>query len=441
MEQIMNRTANNEPQTTNHKRQTTNDKRLSLLTLFVAAVLVWSCGGNKNYGSAGGDYRNLFAEQGIDAPAIDARVSEFFQELFHGDSALAIYRTAGSNGNGSLAYIIDTNNEDIPGEGIAQGMMVCVQLDKKAEFDALWNWAYTYMYVTEEGHPNRGFFRWSVLPDGTPQAETPSPLAEQYFVTALYFAAHRWGNGNGIYEYSAHASRILGEIRHHPVTTGTTLYGERTLGPMVDEQSKLILFMPDGSDDKYTAPGYLIPGFYELWALWGPEEDRAFWSEAATASRRFLVKQSYPETGLTTDMANLDGTPRAIPWNPLSAHFGPESWRTLAHVGFDYGWWQKDKEQVALSNRVQAFLAAFGLDQYGYSFTRDGKVLKAAHRNGLAATAAVAGLAADQPVAADFVKALWESSLPEAAEYRSNDGMLQMLAMLQCSGKFRIWKP
>ncbi len=38
---------------------------------------------------------------------------------------------------------------------------------------------------------------------------------------ALYFAAHRWGNGKGIYNYQAEADKILRGMRHHPVLTGT----------------------------------------------------------------------------------------------------------------------------------------------------------------------------------------------------------------------------
>ena len=39
---------------------------------------------------------------------------------------------------------------------------------------------------------------------------------------ALYFAAHRWGNGIGIYNYQSEANKILRGMRHHPVLTGTS---------------------------------------------------------------------------------------------------------------------------------------------------------------------------------------------------------------------------
>jgi endo-1,4-beta-D-glucanase Y len=43
--------------------------------------------------------------------------------------------------------------------------------------------------------------------DGTPRATGAAPDGEEYFVMALYFAAHRWGKGQGIYNYQAEADK------------------------------------------------------------------------------------------------------------------------------------------------------------------------------------------------------------------------------------------
>lgn len=53
------------------------------------------------------------------------------------------YHEAGDD----MAYLEDTGNHDVRTEGMSYGMMVCVQLDKKAEFDRLWKWVRTYMYI------------------------------------------------------------------------------------------------------------------------------------------------------------------------------------------------------------------------------------------------------------------------------------------------------
>ena len=40
---------------------------------------------------------------------------------------------------------------------------------------------------------------------------------------ALYFAAGRWGNGTGIYDYRAEADRLLDNIKNRPVIAGQTV--------------------------------------------------------------------------------------------------------------------------------------------------------------------------------------------------------------------------
>ena len=55
-----------------------------------------------------------------------------------------------------------------------------------------------YMLITDQKNPSVGYFAWSMNTDGTPRATGAAPDGEEYFVMALYFAAHRWGNGPGI---------------------------------------------------------------------------------------------------------------------------------------------------------------------------------------------------------------------------------------------------
>ena len=43
-------------------------------------------------------------------------------------------------------------------------MMMCVQMDMKNEFDRVWKWARTYMYM-EDGY-NKGYFAWSCKTTG-----------------------------------------------------------------------------------------------------------------------------------------------------------------------------------------------------------------------------------------------------------------------------------
>ena len=359
-----------------------------------------------------GKYRNLFTESGHSQKEIDAKISSVFRQLFHGDpKSQSLYFPAGKNANGPLAYLTDWNNHDVRTEGMSYGMMIAVQLGKKAEFDALWNWSKTYMYIADPHHPSHGYFSWSCKTDGTPNEETPAPDGEEYFVMSLYFAANRWGNGGGIYDYKSQADELLTTMRHHPEKTGPTSKGDRTVSAEVNEEFKMIRFVPVITRGDFTDPSYHLPAFYELWARWGPRADREFWSQAATASREFFVKTTNPNTGLSPAYANFDGTPRVTKF-AQSSRFGYDSWRTASNWSVDWSWWRKAPQEQPLSDRIQAFFFAQGLSAYGDQFTLDGKQLEAVHAPGLVAANAVASLAATHPRAEVFVKALWDAPVP-----------------------------
>ena len=257
---------------------------------------------------------------------VAAKKDAVFRQLFHGDPvAQALYFPAGTNANGALACIHDLGSGDVRSEGMSYGMMIAVQLDQKAEFDALWNWAKTFMYHGSPAHPSFGYFSWSMKTNGVANDEMPAPDGEEYFVTSLYFAASRWGNGRGIYNYRGEADRLLHDLRHRQPITGATVKGAMTAGAVFEPESKLVRFTPDLANWNHTDPSYQLPAFYEVWARCGPAADRRFWREAAAASREFFQRAANPVTGLAPDYANFDGTPWAAPWNPHSA---PTRWCT-----------------------------------------------------------------------------------------------------------------
>ncbi len=388
---------------------------------------------------ATGHYPNLFAELGHSDAETNAKISAAYEQLFHGDpQSQSVVFFAGKNANGPLAYLMDWNHHDVRTEGMSYGMMIAVQLDRKRDFDAFWNWAKTYMYISDPKHPSRGYFSWSCKPDGTPNSETPAPDGEEYFIMALYFAAHRWGNGTGIYNYQAQADQLLTTMRHHPVVSGPTRYGPRTVGPEVDEQWKMIRFVPLLKLGSFTDPSYHLPAFYELWARWGPRADRAFWAQAAAASRAFFPRAANSATGLTPVYANFDGTPHATRF-PQSTIFGYDSWRTASNWSVDWSWWHKAPVEQRLSNRIQGFFFRQGISNYGGVYTLDGKMIDGHHATGLVATNAAASLAATDARAKNFVRALWDAPVPSGRQ-RYYDGMLYLLNLLHCSGRFRIWK-
>ena len=386
-------------------------------------------------------YRNLFVEVGHSHGEVTNRLHTAFRQLFHGDPCSeTVYFPAGSNTNGPLAFIHDINSRDVRSEGISYGMMIAVQLDRKPEFDALWNWAKTYMYQAGTNHPARGYFSWSMKTNGVPNDEMPAPDGEQYFAMALYFAAGRWGNGAGIYDYRGEADRLLTSLLHRPMLNGQTLRGSMVAGAMFEPELKLVRFTPDTANWNHTDPSYQLPAFYELWALWGPPDDRVFWAKAAQASREFFQRATHPRTGLAPDYANFDGTPWAAPWNPNSPNFHSDSWRTAMNWSVDWAWWARDARERELSDRLQAFFEAQGVSTFPSRFTPEGKPLTSDHSAGLVAMNAVASLAATQPRARKFVDELWRTPVP-TGQYRYYDGMLYLLGMLHCSGEFKIWPP
>jgi len=407
-------------------------------------------------------YRNLASEQGSSPQQINSRIDATFQQLFHGDpTQQAIYYSAGHNAHGPLAYVTDVANHDARTEGMSYGMMIAVQLNHKPEFDALWNWANAYMLITDPANPSVGYFAWSMNTDGTPRSDSPAPDGEEYFVMSLYFAANRWGNGQGIFNYKAQADHLLSLIRHHPVQTGTGPFRihpddppytsphanpsapprKVTIGPMVNEVAHMICFVPSAGANTFSDPSYHLPAFYELWSRWGPAEDREFWAIAADASRHYFVAATNPITGLSSDYAAFDGKPQPTKFNDMSSNFSYDSWRTAANWSVDESWWHKNPDARPLSDRIQAFLLAQGIHTFSDRYTLNGKPLSARHSPGMVATTAVASLAAtDGPTAGAFVKELWDTPIP-SGEQRYYDGLLYMMALLHTSGEFRIWGP
>ncbi|MGF7182215.1 oligosaccharide reducing-end xylanase [Tunturiibacter psychrotolerans] len=387
-----------------------------------------------------GRYRDLFAEIGHSPDESRARINAAFQQLFHGDQQTqTLFYEVGGNKQGALAYITDIANHDVRTEGMSYGMMISVQMDRKREFDALWNWANTYMLITDRKDPGFGYYKWSMNIDGSPHSSTPAPDGEEYFVMSLYFAANRWGSGRELYNYKAQADRLLHLMRHHPVMTGSTHSGIRTIGPMVDEKHHMIRFVPDSPNEDFTDPSYHLPAYYELWARWGPPEDRAFWAQAAETSRRFFLLTTDPKTGLSPDYANWDGSPRPS-FNHFSTDFSYDSWRTASNWSVDASWWAKSPEESELSNRIQQFLFAQDLAKFDDQYTLAGLPLSQRHSVGMVATMAVASLAATNNHANAFVENLWNSATPYG-EQRYYDGLLYLMGLLHCSGNFRVYGP
>ncbi|MGZ3754558.1 MAG: glycosyl hydrolase family 8 [Mucilaginibacter sp.] len=389
-------------------------------------------------------YRNFFKEYGHSDREIHEKLENGFQQLFHGDTAHATAFDAGKNENGPLMYVSDVPHYDIRTEGMSYGMMIAVQMNKKKEFDAIWNYCMTYMYISDKAHPSEGYFSWHLNRKGEAMEETPAPDGESYYVMALYFASGRWGNGKGIYDYHAWADKILTAMRHREQKSGNTKFGPRNLSSMVNEEHKIIKFVPDVNRGNFTDVSYHLPAFYELWARWGPVEDRAFWAAAADTSRNFFQKATNPVTGLAPDQSNFDGTPMAR--GTRTSFFSFDSWRSQSNWAVDWAWWHKDPREQELTDRILTFFASKGMDTYGDQYRLNGDPIETRagmhHSGGLVATNGAAAMAAKNPqLQHDFIEALWHQPVPHDWVERYYDSLLYMMSMLHVSGNYRIYPP
>ena len=112
----------------------------------------------------GKKYRNMFMEVGIEENDIAQRLEDIKDYYFYGGDDERVYYPVGTD----MGYICDTGNNDVRTEGMSYGMMICVQLDMKEEFDRIWKWAKTYMWMSEG--ENEGYFAWSCATDGKKNA-------------------------------------------------------------------------------------------------------------------------------------------------------------------------------------------------------------------------------------------------------------------------------
>lgn len=370
-------------------------------------------------------YPNVFLECGYGEDEIRRRIDSTFQTMFYGSKGERIYHPAGAD----MGYVEDTGNHDVRTEGMSYAMMMCVQMDRKEEFDRIWKWSKTYMYL-DKGE-NAGYFAWSCKTDGTKNSWGPAPDGEEYFAMALFFASHRWGDGEGIFCYSKEAKDILRSCLHKGEKKGD---GK----PMWNLDNYLIKFI---TDCDFTDPSYHLPHFYELFALWSYEEDRKFWKKAAKESRKYLKKACHPATGLCGEYADYDGTPRN--WMPDSKDrhdwYYSDAYRTIANIGLDHLWFPTDDWAPETADKLQCFFSERG-DVNGVYLIDGTRVegVTSLHPIAIIATNAQASLASNGKYKREWVHRFWNTPLRKGNR-RYYDNCLYFFALLALGGCYRIY--
>lgn len=367
-----------------------------------------------------GVYPNLFALAGISKEEIDKRITDTFYTMFF-DPVEKIYFELGDD----MGYMLDTGNYDARTEGMSYGMMMAVQMGRQDIFDRLWLFSKRYMYQSTGKY--KGYFAWSVKPNGTKNSEGPAPDGEEYYALALFFAASRFGDGAWPFNYSEQAKEILNHCLHQAelVEGGSAMW---------DKSNYYIKFVPEVN---YSDPSYHLPHFYELFALKAKEEDREFWSKAASLSRKYLTMAAHPVTGMAPEYAEYDGKPKRLFHD---GEFYSDAYRVAMNIGLDAAWFGKKEELSNIVNRLQTFFkekTKFG--EY-YNYKIDGSALDqvALHPTAIIATNAAASLAATNKYSKDFVLDFFATPL-RTGERRYYDNCLYFFCLLMLAGEYKIY--
>lgn len=372
---------------------------------------------------------SLLGTMGYTTAQIEARLHTVWHTIFEGSDRFYFEDDEG------LGYVMDTGNDDVRTEGMSYAMMLAVQYNRKDVFDKLWGWVMRHMHMEKGYHAH--YFAWSVAPDGTPNSSGPAPDGEEYFAMALFLASRRWGDGKGLFAYSARGREIL----RYCVHKGEAERGEDFSGdPMWNPDNKLIKFIPEV---EWSDPSYHLPHCYEVFAEESDAEDRNFWREAAAASRNYLKAACDPDTGMSPEYANFDGSPHVDERDHW--HFYSDAYRTVANIGLDAAWYGPEPTLVDRAAALQAF---FLTHDRTCVYDIDGTAVdeRVLHPVGFIATMAqgsLAAICADRDARPDaernsrvWVDMFWNTPMRVGAR-RYYDNFLYAFAMLALAGEYR----
>jgi oligosaccharide reducing-end xylanase len=334
-------------------------------------------------------YPNLFVTlSGHTQAESDAKVAAAWTKLFTPGGSGSLY----FNGPGSdESYVKDTYNNDVRTEGMGYGLVIAVQLDHQTEFDRLWTWVRNHMAsgCSASGCTGKQI-AWHCSTSGGVLSSGGAPDGDEYFAAALIFAAKRWGNTSGKYNYATEAQWVLNLVR---TSDFNSTY-------------HLVKFY-SGSDNGQTDASYVLPAFYQTWACFDTA-NAAFWNSAVTASRAYF-KAGADANGGFGDQSAYDGSKQVST--------GVDKIRVVANIMMDWNFFAADPWQH---------------DTYAPAFAAREKNA-GANAQGFCDSLLAFGLPAS--TGKTFSDKLWSAGIPTSYW----DGTLYMLALLHVSGTFKLW--
>ena len=379
-----------------------------------------------------GVYPNLFVKYlGKTQEQVDQKMQQMWSHFFSVNGQNTVYYEVGND----MAYIYDTGNQDVRTEGMSYGLMICLQMGDQEKFDKIWRWAKTYMQYPQ-GHQKAGLFGWQCHTDGsfiTSNGQDPScaPDGEMYFLTALWFASHRWGN-DGAINYEEEAQYLAKAILNKSGRSNGQIC------PIFNFSNHIVTF--GETSYSFTDPSYNLPGFLELWARWS-DTNKDFWAQTPAAARGLLQNACHPTTGLFPDYSEFDGTPYRPDWAGYDTRqYKYDASRSAMNVGMDYNWFASDDKQPIMMARLLNFFKNDNF-QHGY-FNVDGSGADGNYNEAMRGSNGVAcfALQNNDALAKSVLQKMWDTNLP-TGQWRYYNGMVYYLSMLHASGYFKIYKP
>jgi len=357
---------------------------------------------------------------------VAGKIDAAFNQLFHGDATQTIYFPVGTN----QANIQDIyHNSEIRTEGIGLAMMICVEMEKRTEFDALWSYANSVLRYTDG--PREGYFR-STCDTVMSSQICDDPYGEAQMVTALIFANDHWGSTTGNVNYADGAVALLDVMRHKQDQNGGVVGG---ITNTFDQISGLPFDVPVAweAEAQIGRPSIAIPAYYDLWfqATGDP-----FWTRAAEAARAYLQKTAYPTTGLMPVKATFAGD-MVMDWNA----FQPESYRAQINMALDHIWSEARQQDLGDWNvkeavNILSFFTKLG-PVYGTSYTLDGTPINSAPEYALVATNGVTAMIGGGLDSSGYVEAVWDMPITTGSG-RYYAGILYLTALLILSGRYQV---
>ena len=335
----------------------------------------------------------------------------------------------------SMAFIWAADSNDIRSEGMSYGMMIAVQMGLQAEFDKLWKFSKTHMQYPADTATTawKHYFRWQGTVSGSTvtfgATTVPAPDGDEYFAAALYLADQRWKSAGAV-NYKQEADNIASAMLHNAA-------GADSRYPIIHATQNMVVFVPYGNSNGFTDPSYHLPGFYELFAAYGPAADSAKWKTVASTSRTYLATSAHATTGLHPDYATFAGAPTTGSAGDGHDQFKYDAWRVVMNMAVDYAWFSQNPSEKTQIEKYHAFFANhLGTNNVTNAlFNVDGTNPSGGGSTALTATLAAGALASTAANRKTYVDNLWNVAQANG-QYRYYQESVYLLGLLAVAGKY-----